>query len=64
MRELLELKFEKEPRKTWLLTTGDRELIEENHWGNTFWGVCNGIGENNLGNLLMVVRDKLKGDTK
>ena len=25
----------------------------------TFWGVCNGVGENKLGHILMEVREKL-----
>lgn len=41
--------------------TGNRELIEDNNWGDTFWGVSNGEGENHLGKLLMKVRQKLRG---
>lgn len=32
-------------------------LVEGNHWGDTFWGVCDGKGENHLGKLLMNIRD-------
>ena len=32
-----------------LLKTNDAELIEGNTWHDTFWGRCNGIGQNNLG---------------
>ena len=39
-----------------LLNTGNAELIEENHWGDCFWGVCNGKGRNELGKILMEVR--------
>lgn len=46
--------------KNELLATGDAELIEGNHWGDTFWGVCRGEGENHLGKLLMKVRDELR----
>jgi len=42
-----------------LIATGDAELIEGNTWDDHFWGVCNGIGENHLGKLLMKVRDQL-----
>lgn len=42
-----------------LVDTGDAELIEGNGWDDTFWGVCNGKGENNLGKILMAVRDEL-----
>ena len=41
-----------------LMDTGDRKLVEGNTWGDTYWGVCNGKGENNLGKLLMEVRDE------
>ena len=43
-----------------LLATEDQMLIEGNSWGDTFWGVCNGIGENHLGKILMQVRRELK----
>ena len=39
-----------------LYDTGDKYLEETNHWGDTFWGVCNGKGQNVLGNLLMKIR--------
>jgi ribA/ribD-fused uncharacterized protein len=40
----------------WLENTGDAEIIEGNTWNDTFWGVCKGVGENQLGKLLMEVR--------
>ena len=43
-----------------LLATGDAELVEGNTWGDQFWGVCNGVGENHLGRLLMDQRDLLQ----
>lgn len=42
-----------------LLQTGNEELVEGNHWGDCFWGVCKGKGENNLGKILMQVRGEL-----
>jgi hypothetical protein len=42
-----------------LLSTGDSELVEGNTWGDTFWGVCKGEGQNNLGKILMKVRKNL-----
>lgn len=44
-----------------LLSTGDEYLEEGNTWGDREWGTVDGIGENNLGITLMVVRDKLRG---
>jgi ribA/ribD-fused uncharacterized protein len=42
-----------------LLATGDAELIEGNWWNDTTWGVCNGVGSNWLGRILMMVRARL-----
>lgn len=47
-----------------LISTGDLEIIEGNYWGDTYWGVCDGQGENNLGKILMKVRDELNGNRK
>ena len=47
-----------------LLATDDIELIEGNTWGDKFWGVCDGEGENNLGKILMLVRDGLNTNTE
>ncbi len=43
-----------------LLATGDAEIIEGNAWGDTFWGVCEGVGENNLGRVLMAIRAEIR----
>jgi ribA/ribD-fused uncharacterized protein len=61
MRDLLRQKFSKGTvlaRR--LLETGDEELVEGNTWGDRFWGVCNGVGFNQLGKLLMEIREELK----
>ena len=42
-----------------LKATGDAYLEETNTWNDTYWGVCNGVGENNLGKLLMKVRSEI-----
>ena len=60
MCEIVEAKFTQNPNLTnMLLATEDAILIEGNTWGDTFWGVCDGKGENNLGKVLMRVRDRL-----
>lgn len=61
MEKLLFIKFSgKEPLLTRaFMATGDADLMEGNTWDDTFWGVCNGTGENNLGKLLMKVRQSL-----
>ena len=60
MEELLRLKFNDSELKEKLLSTGDDELVEGNWWGDIFWGVCKGKGENNLGKLLMKIRGEYK----
>ena len=43
-----------------LIETGDAELVEDNTWNDTIWGVCNGVGENHLGKILMRIREELQ----
>lgn len=58
MTDLVRQKFtNNELLKQKLIATGDQELIEGNRWGDTFWGVCNGVGENHLGKILMKLRE-------
>jgi len=60
MRLITKLKYAHPDLRILLLATGDQQLIEGNTWGDTFWGVCDGIGENHLGRILMDVRDSLR----
>lgn len=61
MYEIVKAKFHYNPDlREMLLATEDAELIEGNWWGDTFWGVCKGQGLNNLGKILMRVRDEYK----
>jgi ribA/ribD-fused uncharacterized protein len=60
MEALLRQKFSFEPLRSRLLDTGSAELVEGNHWGDTFWGICRGTGENHLGRLLMMIRSELQ----
>ncbi len=57
MKKVLIAKFSNPSLRTLLLGTGDAELVEGNRWNDTYWGVCNGVGQNMLGKLLMEVRD-------
>ena len=65
MMDLIRIKFSKDPFKSRLLNTGDSELIEGNWWGDKFWGVDErtGVGKNNLGKILMEIREELKTGT-
>lgn len=61
MRTIVRDKFQRHPRLAdQLLATGKRRLIEGNHWHDTYWGVCNGVGQNRLGRILMRVRRELR----
>lgn len=54
-------KFTQNPNlKAKLLATGDVQLVEGNTWRDYYWGVCDGVGENRLGQTLMEVRERLK----
>ena len=59
METALRLKFADPELAAMLKATGEEELVEGNWWNDTFWGVCNGVGENNLGKLLMKIRAEL-----
>ena len=43
-----------------LLDTGETRLVEGNTWNDTYWGVCNGVGKNHLGAILMEARSYLR----
>ena len=61
MRVALRYKFwQNTPLRVKLIETYPRELIEGNTWGDTYWGVCKGVGENMLGFLLTQIRDEYK----
>ena len=62
MLSVLRLKFQDPLLRIKLINTGDARLIEGNTWGDTYWGVCNGQGQNVLGQLLMLVRDEIRGE--
>ena len=56
---LVILKFTQNPELLKRLKQIKGPISEENTWGDTFWGICEGKGENNLGKILMEVRDSL-----
>lgn len=58
MRDLVHQKFSCPELRTALNATKGMNLIEGNHWNDTFWGVCRGKGQNWLGIILMEVRDQ------
>lgn len=57
----LSQKFSREPFRSLLLNTGEKEIQEGNYWGDEFWGVDlkTGKGKNELGKMIMTIRDRL-----
>jgi ribA/ribD-fused uncharacterized protein len=64
MENILRAKFTQIPALgERLVKTGNAILIEGNTWRDTFWGVYEGKGENNLGKLLMKIREELRNES-
>lgn len=60
MRAILNAKFGDNPDLMQMLQdTAPAYLEEGNTWGDKFWGVCNGVGQNHLGKILMSIRDDI-----
>ena len=67
MSAVLKSKFENPDNKVgdqtlkqMLMGTLDARLVEGNNYKDTFWGVCEGVGTNHLGRLLMVLREEFQ----
>jgi ribA/ribD-fused uncharacterized protein len=60
MEEIVRAKFVQNPELAQkLIATGNAYLEEGNTWGDKVWGTVNGSGANNLGIILMKVRNEL-----
>ena len=61
MKDIVRCKFiQNEDLAEKLLATGNEYLEEGNTWGDKIWGTVNGSGANNLGKILMEVREELR----
>lgn len=60
MEEIIREKFLQHPDLARKLAEVEGVISEDNYWKDTFWGVCNGEGKNNLGKILMKIRDELR----
>ncbi len=63
MEQVVYAKFTQNPMLAQnLLDTGDKVLKEGNYWKDVYWGVDirTGEGENNLGKILMALRDNFR----
>ena len=70
MAQLQSSKYAQHDMAQLLIATGDAELVEGNHWCDTFWGRClcrvhgsvetGPVGHNWLGRILMIQRSVLR----
>lgn len=59
MLNVIRAKFSQNPRLAKLLAQVDAPIVEENTWGDTYWGVCRGKGYNHLGKILEQMKSEL-----
>lgn len=60
MTELVRRKFSDPVLRQRLVNeTAGHDLVEGNTWGDRFWGVYRGVGENHLGKILMKIREEV-----
>ena len=52
MQKLISIKFAQHPELQKKLNTISEPIVETNTWGDCYWGVCKGTGENHLGKIL------------
>lgn len=60
MRNAVSAKFNNNVNLMNQLKNITEEIVEDNTWGDKYWGRSNGIGENKLGQILMSIRDSNK----
>lgn len=60
MKDIVSAKFNQNSRLYEKLSRVDSDIVEENTWNDTFWGVCRGKGQNHLGRILMQIRGNMK----
>jgi ribA/ribD-fused uncharacterized protein len=59
MTSLVTEKFHQNPLLAVKLKQIKGPIEEDNTWGDTFWGICDGFGDNNLGKILEKIRNNL-----
>ncbi len=62
MEHILRFKFTKETSWGKKLLETEGEIVENNNWGDVFWGfdINQNKGENHLGKILMKIREEIK----
>lgn len=59
MRTCIDAKFDSSFSLRQQLVDVTDSIVEDNTWGDTFWGRCNGYGSNYLGQILTQKRDQI-----
>ena len=62
MEEILRIKFSDPELKQKLLAVTE-PIVEENTWQDTYWGVCEDKGQNNLGKLLTKIKNDMQKES-
>lgn len=59
MKRVVWAKFAQNPKLRKLLIAVTEPIVEDNTWGDTYWGRCRDVGSNHLGQILQEVRNSL-----
>lgn len=59
MERVVRAKFEQNPQLQEMLLAVTEPIVEDNTWGDTYWGRCREIGSNHLGQILEETRNAL-----
>lgn len=59
MKRVVWAKFTQNPTLRDRLIAVTEPIVEDNTWGDTYWGKCRGVGSNHLGQILQEVRNSL-----
>lgn len=62
MYEVVKAKFSQNEDFKALLLQVKEPIVEDNTWNDTYWGVCNGVGQNKLGKILEKIKMEFKND--
>lgn len=59
MERVVWAKFAQNPELQELLLAVTEPIVEDNTWGDTYWGRCRGVGSNHLGQILEKAREAM-----
>lgn len=60
MYEVVKAKMEQNEGMIEMLVAIEGPIVKENNLNDTYWGVCNGVGQNKLGKILEKIRQEYK----